>query len=195
MPAGFALRNPAGSVIFRPAMRFRAVKAPRMMTSCLGGAALTAPARLCVIRNVVAGRLRPVIPASGQRTVRCSGSARRASPRPSSPAAGHEPPEPASGCAAADGASRSPATGRMPTLPRVYNAGQEHNRLPREILAVICQDIARVKFQVGPRRPTCALSGRPVMHDERLRRERSTTVRLACRRIDEDGQFSGRSPD
>jgi len=27
--------------------------------------------------------------------------------------------------------------------------------------------------------------------DERLRRERSTTVRLACRRIDEDGQFSG----
>jgi hypothetical protein len=31
--------------------------------------------------------------------------------------------------------------------------------------------------------------------DERLRRERSTTVRLACRRIDEDGQFSGRSPD
>jgi hypothetical protein len=31
--------------------------------------------------------------------------------------------------------------------------------------------------------------------DERLRRERSTTVGLACRRIDEDGQFSGRSPD
>ncbi len=30
-----------------------------MMTSCPGGAALTAPARLCVIRNVVAGRLRP----------------------------------------------------------------------------------------------------------------------------------------
>ena len=48
------------------------------------------------------------------------------------------------------GASRSPATGWMPTLTRVYNAGKEHNRLPREILAVICQDIARVKFQVDP---------------------------------------------
>jgi hypothetical protein len=35
----------------------------------------------------------------------------------------------------------------------------------------------------------------PGFADERLRRERSTTVRLACRRIDEDGQFSGRSPD
>ena len=54
----------------------------------------------------------------------------------------------------------------MPTLTRVRNAGKEHNRLRREIFAVICQDIARVKFQVDPRRPTCALSGRPVMHDD-----------------------------
>jgi hypothetical protein len=38
----------------------------------------------------------------------------------------------------------------MPALTRVYNAGKEHNRLRREIFAVICQDIAQVKFQVDP---------------------------------------------
>jgi len=38
----------------------------------------------------------------------------------------------------------------MPTLTRVCNAGKEHNRLQREIFAVICRDIARVKFQVDP---------------------------------------------
>jgi hypothetical protein len=38
----------------------------------------------------------------------------------------------------------------MPTLTRVRNAGQQHNRLRREILAVICQNIARVQFQVHP---------------------------------------------
>ena len=31
---------------------------------------------------------------------------------------------------------------------RVYDADQEHNRLRREIFAVICQDIARVQFQL-----------------------------------------------
>jgi Stress responsive A/B Barrel Domain len=31
---------------------------------------------------------------------------------------------------------------------RVYDEDEEHNRLRREIFAVICQDIARVQFQV-----------------------------------------------
>ncbi len=31
---------------------------------------------------------------------------------------------------------------------RVYDLDQEHNRLRREIFAVICQDIARVQFEV-----------------------------------------------
>jgi hypothetical protein len=31
---------------------------------------------------------------------------------------------------------------------RVYDADQEHNRLRREIFAKVCQDIARVQFQV-----------------------------------------------
>ena len=31
---------------------------------------------------------------------------------------------------------------------RVYDADQEHNLLRREIFAVICQDIARVQFQL-----------------------------------------------
>src|SRR5262245_55565569 len=34
----------------------------------------------------------------------------------------------------------------------------------------------------------------PLLLDERLRRERSTIVRLVCRRIDEDGQFLGAVP-
>jgi hypothetical protein len=38
----------------------------------------------------------------------------------------------------------------MTTLTRVCNAGKQHNRLRREIFAVICQDIARVQFQVDP---------------------------------------------
>ncbi|HXW43994.1 MAG TPA: hypothetical protein VEL03_04355 [Streptosporangiaceae bacterium] len=32
---------------------------------------------------------------------------------------------------------------------RVYDADEEHNRLRREIFAKICEDIARVQFQVG----------------------------------------------
>ncbi len=36
----------------------------------------------------------------------------------------------------------------MPTPYRVYDADQEHNRLRREMFAVICQDIARVQFQL-----------------------------------------------
>jgi hypothetical protein len=32
---------------------------------------------------------------------------------------------------------------------RVYDADGEHNRLRREIFAVICQDIARVQFEIG----------------------------------------------
>jgi hypothetical protein len=32
---------------------------------------------------------------------------------------------------------------------RVYDQDEEHNRLRREIFAVICQDIARVQFQIG----------------------------------------------
>jgi Stress responsive A/B Barrel Domain len=32
---------------------------------------------------------------------------------------------------------------------RCYDADEEHNRLRREIFAVICQDIARVQFQLG----------------------------------------------
>ena len=32
---------------------------------------------------------------------------------------------------------------------RVYDEDEEHNRLRREIFAPICQDIARVQFQVG----------------------------------------------
>ena len=32
---------------------------------------------------------------------------------------------------------------------RIYDQDEEHNRLRREIFAVICQDIARVQFQVG----------------------------------------------
>jgi hypothetical protein len=31
---------------------------------------------------------------------------------------------------------------------RVYDLDEEHNRLRREIFAVICQDIARVQFQI-----------------------------------------------
>ena len=31
---------------------------------------------------------------------------------------------------------------------RVYDRDEEHNRLRREIFALICQDIARVQFQV-----------------------------------------------
>jgi hypothetical protein len=31
---------------------------------------------------------------------------------------------------------------------RVYDEDEEHNRLRREIFALICQDIARVQFQV-----------------------------------------------
>jgi hypothetical protein len=32
---------------------------------------------------------------------------------------------------------------------RGYDADEEHNRLRREIFAVICQDIARVQFPIG----------------------------------------------
>jgi hypothetical protein len=32
---------------------------------------------------------------------------------------------------------------------RVYDQDEEHNRLRREIFAVVCQDIARVQFQLG----------------------------------------------
>lgn len=33
---------------------------------------------------------------------------------------------------------------------RVYDADAEHNRLRREIFAVICADIARVQFEIDP---------------------------------------------
>ena len=33
---------------------------------------------------------------------------------------------------------------------RVYDADEEHNRLRREVFAKVCQDIARVQFQVEP---------------------------------------------
>jgi Stress responsive A/B Barrel Domain len=33
---------------------------------------------------------------------------------------------------------------------RVYDTDAEHNRIRREIFAVICQDIARVQFELGP---------------------------------------------
>jgi Stress responsive A/B Barrel Domain len=32
---------------------------------------------------------------------------------------------------------------------RVYDEDEEHNRLRREIFAEICQDIARVQFEIG----------------------------------------------
>jgi hypothetical protein len=32
---------------------------------------------------------------------------------------------------------------------RIYDQDEEHNRLRREIFAVICQDVARVQFEVG----------------------------------------------
>jgi hypothetical protein len=32
---------------------------------------------------------------------------------------------------------------------RVYDEDEEHNRLRREIFAVLCQDIARVQFEIG----------------------------------------------
>jgi len=32
---------------------------------------------------------------------------------------------------------------------RAYDADEEHNRLRREIFATICQDIARVQFQIA----------------------------------------------
>ena len=31
---------------------------------------------------------------------------------------------------------------------RLYDADEEHNRLRREVFAPICQDIARVQFQI-----------------------------------------------
>jgi hypothetical protein len=33
---------------------------------------------------------------------------------------------------------------------RVYDADEEHNRLRREIFARICEDIARVQFEIEP---------------------------------------------
>lgn len=33
---------------------------------------------------------------------------------------------------------------------RVYDTDEEHNRLRREVFAKVCQDIARVQFQVDP---------------------------------------------
>ncbi len=33
---------------------------------------------------------------------------------------------------------------------RVYDTDEEHNRLRREIFAVICQNIARVQIQIDP---------------------------------------------
>ena len=33
---------------------------------------------------------------------------------------------------------------------RVYDTDEEHNRLRREIFAKICQDIARVQFEIAP---------------------------------------------
>lgn len=33
---------------------------------------------------------------------------------------------------------------------RVYDTDEEHNGIRREIFAVICQDIARVQFEVSP---------------------------------------------
>jgi hypothetical protein len=33
---------------------------------------------------------------------------------------------------------------------RVYDTDEEHNRIRREIFAVICQDIARVQFEISP---------------------------------------------
>jgi hypothetical protein len=35
-----------------------------------------------------------------------------------------------------------------PDAYRVYDQDEEHNRLRREIFAQICQDIARVQFQL-----------------------------------------------
>src|ERR1700685_3076850 len=32
---------------------------------------------------------------------------------------------------------------------RVYDEDEEHNRLRREIFATVCQDIARVQFEIG----------------------------------------------
>ena len=48
---------------------------------------------------------------------------------------------------------------------RVYDADTEHNRLRSEIFAVICQDIARVQFQVdeqAPASPPAAAGDSPV---------------------------------
>jgi hypothetical protein len=33
---------------------------------------------------------------------------------------------------------------------RVYDLDEEHNRIRREVFAVICQEIARVQFEPGP---------------------------------------------
>jgi hypothetical protein len=32
---------------------------------------------------------------------------------------------------------------------RVYDEDEEHNRIRREVFAVVCQDIARVQFEIG----------------------------------------------
>ncbi len=173
-PPGLSLRDPAGSVIFRPAVRFPRCKGsphddllPGRSGAHGAGQALRDPQRRGRPPPAASGR--PVIPPSGQRTVRCPGSARAASPRPQFPGLPAINPRAGPGLRASGRSLAITSHGRTPTLTRVRNAGQEHNRLPREILAVICQDIARVQFQVDPRRPTCALSGRPVMHDERTR--------------------------
>ncbi len=170
-PPGLALRDPAGSVIFRPAARFPRCKGSPHDDLLPGRSGAHGAGRACLIRNVAAGRLRPA-GEPGQR------AADRALPRqgPAGIATPQFPGLPAMKPRAGPGlrdSGRSLAItshGRTPTLTRVRNAGQEHNRLPREILAVICQDIARVLFQVDPRHPTCALSGRPVIvADERTR--------------------------
>jgi hypothetical protein len=91
-----------------------------------------------------------VIPTSGQRTVCCSGQGPADIATLQFPGLLAMTPRADLGLRDSGRTSRSPATGRMPTLTRVYNAGKEHNRLPRKILAVIYQDIARVQFQVDP---------------------------------------------
>ncbi len=57
-PPGLALRDPAGSVIFRPAARFRCKGSPHD-DLLPGRSGAHGAGRACVIRNVVAGRLRP----------------------------------------------------------------------------------------------------------------------------------------
>jgi signal transduction histidine kinase len=69
---------------------------------------------------------------------------------------------------------------------RVYDQDEEHNRLRREIFAQICQDIARVQFQVDPL--TAAL--RPFAPLDHSARIQTSSLTHAVSEIARDGRGS-----